>query len=129
MNGKLDNLRRLEAKKSELELAEEKLLMGAASRKRFSPTSSETPPPPLPPVPPPDTTPSGAQRLDALIGAAPTKSNGIHPTASKKVSFAASEPEVNTSSEDVLSSPDNEEKLSRLERYERDPNVSQILVQ
>lgn len=96
VNGKLDNLRKLEAKKSELEKAEEKILQSAATRKKSGntpPMGNESPvPPPVPTVPPPDFTPSGAQRLDALIGGststpvAATKTNGI---SSKKVSFAA----------------------------------------
>ena len=95
VNGKLDNLRKLEAKKSELEKAEEKILQSAATRKKSgnTPPMNESPvPPPVPTVPPPDFTPSGAQRLDALIGGptstpvAATKTNGI---TSKKVSFAA----------------------------------------
>ena len=98
VNGKLDNLRKLEAKKSELEKAEEKILQSAAIRMKSgnTPPMNESPvPPPVPTVPPPDFTPSGAQRLDALIGGpigggtstpVATKTNGI---ASKKVSFAA----------------------------------------
>merc|ERR1712242_482309 len=63
--------------------------------------------------PPPDATPSGAQRLDALIGTTNGKSNGVHHTpASKKVSFAAASEE-----------PEDNETLSRLEKYEKDPNA------
>ena len=105
VNGKLDNLRRLEAKKNELEKAEEKILKDAASRMKTPPLDEDTPPP-IPDVPPPDATPSGAQRLDALIGAAPPKNNGV---SSKKVSFASAQPEED------------------LENYDKDPNVNFVL--
>ena len=113
MNGKLDNLRRLEAKKNELEKAEEKILKDAASRMKTPPmvTEGDTPPP-IPDVPPPDATPSGAQRLDALIGAAPApaapKNNGV---SNKKVSFASAE------------IPEEELDDLKLEEYDKDPNV------
>jgi len=116
VNGKLDNLRRLEAKKNELEKAEEKILKDAASRMRTPPMVTDPDfesPPPIPDVPPPDATPSGAQRLDALIGSAPPaagpKNNGV---SSKKVSFASAE------------IPEEELDDLRLEEYDKDPNVS-----
>ena len=77
----------------------------AASRMKTPPLDEDTPPP-IPDVPPPDATPSGAQRLDALIGAAPPKNNGV---SSKKVSFASAQPEED------------------LENYDKDPNVNFVL--
>lgn len=119
VNGKLDNLRRLEAKKSELDIAEEKILQSAAIRKKSGNSPLNETPPPIPSVPPPDATPSGAQRLDALIGGGPpttsTKTNGI---SSKKVSFAAAEDQDDANKENV-----KDEKLARLEQYETDPNA------
>ena len=116
----MDNLRRLEAKKSELDIAEEKILQSAAIRKKSGNSPLNETPPPIPSVPPPDATPSGAQRLDALIGGGPpttsTKTNGI---SSKKVSFAAAEDQDDANKENV-----KDEKLARLEKYETDPNVS-----
>merc|ERR1719150_1598545 len=124
VNGKLDNLRKLEAKKSELEKAEEKILQSAATRKKSGntpPMGNESPvPPPVPTVPPPDFTPSGAQRLDALIGGststpvAATKTNGI---SSKKVSFAAAE-DFDTDA----NKENKDEREALLEKYEKDPN-------
>jgi hypothetical protein len=129
----MENLRRLEAKKSELEKAEEKLLLEATRRTSrngtASPSDNPEMPPPLPPGPPPDATPSGAQRLDALIGA-PKITNGVHPTAAKKVSFVTA-PNVDSwgvDVGDVNDDDDEEETLSRLEQYDhaenQDPNVS-----
>jgi len=77
-------------------------------------------PPPVPTVPPPDFTPSGAQRLDALIGGststpvAATKTNGI---SSKKVSFAAAE-DFDTDA----NKENKDEREALLEKYEKDPN-------
>ena len=124
VNGKLENLRRLEAKKNELEKAEERILKEASTRRKSggTPTSDEMPPPP-PLNPPPDATPTGAERLDALIGGSKSNGNGIQ--ASKKVSFASEETE-NAPFEMVENSRENSEQLSRLEKYEKDPNVSEF---
>jgi hypothetical protein len=132
VNGKLDNLRKLEAKKSELEKAEEKILQSAAIRMKSgnTPPMNESPvPPPVPTVPPPDFTPSGAQRLDALIGGpigggpstpVASKTNGI---SSKKVSFAAAE-DFDQQYFDTDANKENhqmDEREALLERYEKDP--------
>ena len=117
----------MEAKKSELEIAEEKILQGAAIRKKSGSSPLNETPPPLPNVPPPDATPSGAQRLDALIGGPSgnpppvTKSNGL---SSKKVSFAAPTDDFETDA----NKENHDEKLSRLEKYEKDPNVSDVVI-
>ena len=132
----------MEAKKNELEKEEERILKDAASRlhrkSTGTPTSDEFPaaPPPLPQAPPPGPgssaaavdplEPSGAaQRLDALISTN-LKTNGHHPQASKKVSFASSAEPLDESPE-IEMTPENNEKLSRLDKYEKDPNVSQQL--
>ncbi len=111
----------MEAKQKELDDAnkeEAKLLQEASERKQQHNNTGDTPPP-LPPGPPPDATPSGAARLDALIGA-PPKTSG----AGKKVSFGNPEtPEKKASFDDNA----NERKLSRLEQAEKDPNVNKPL--
>ena len=134
VNGKLDNLRRLEAKKNELEKEEERILKDAISRRKSedTPTSDEGPPP-LPSTPPPlgdhggmvdDHEPFGAaQRLDALISTnLKTNGHASHSQASKKVSFASSAEPLDEIPEITQ---ENAEKLSQLEKYEKDPNVSQ----
>merc|ERR1719336_1770419 len=126
VNGKLDNLRRLEAKKNELEKEEERILKDAASRRKSegTPTGSDdypAAPPPLPQAPPPlgappssedNHEPSGAaQRLDALISTN-LKTNGHHhPQASKKVSFASSAPEPLDESSEIKQ--ENNEKFNK----------------
>ena len=109
-------------------MAEEKILQGAAIRKKSGSSPLNETPPPLPNVPPPDATPSGAQRLDALIGGPSgnppppmTKSNGL---SSKKVSFAAPTDDFETDA----NKENHDEKLSRLEKYEKDPNVSDMII-
>jgi len=104
-------------------MAEEKILQGAAIRKKSGSSPLNETPPPLPNVPPPDATPSGAQRLDALIGGPSgnppppmTKSNGL---SSKKVPFAAPTDDFETDA----NKENHDEKLSRLEKYEKDPNA------
>jgi hypothetical protein len=102
--------RELEAQSNPDKFAEE------AHRGRNRPFT-ETPPP-LPQVPPPDDLPAPpSQRLDMLVG------KKIE-TPTKKVSF------MNEAEEDVDRKFDsnanniNDEKLSRLQRVEKDPNVS-----
>jgi len=81
---------------------------------------STPPPPPLPAVPPPEVSPAhaapsgAAQRLDMLVG------KKIE-TPTKKVSFV---PENDERRYDDNDNDVQEDKLSRLERMDRDPNVS-----
>jgi len=76
-------------------------------------------PPPLPQVPPPDDSPAPAsQRLDMLVG------KKIETTPTKKVSFM-NDAEKNERQYDSNANNLNDEKLTRLERVEKDPNVRQ----
>jgi len=132
---RLKKLEAMERKQRELDDAkrdEERILREAHKRRQnevgFSSSSAPPPPPPLPAVPPPEMSPTAhpaassgaAQRLDMLVGGSNKKSE----TPTKKVSFLSEEDEqlrYDANANDV-----NDEKLSRLERVEKDPNVSYI---
>lgn len=115
---KLEHLRRLEAKQQELDdakRAEDRILLEARKRNGSSPPNGGGDlPPPLPAVPPPDQTPPGVQRLDALIGGGPSVGVG----GAKKVSFSTPSSKKYDDNANI-----NEEKISRLERAEKDPNA------
>jgi hypothetical protein len=129
---RLKKLEAMERKQKELEDAkrdEERILREAQKRRQnesvgFSSRPDSTPPPPpLPAVPPPDVSPaypgpSGAQRLDMLVGS--TKKSE---TPTKKVSFL-SENDDERRYDANANSVSHDEKISRLERLEKDPNVS-----
>jgi hypothetical protein len=129
---RLKKLEAMERKQKELDDAkrdEERILREAHKRRQnevgFSSSSATPPPPPLPAVPPPEMSPTGqptpsgaAQRLDMLVGGSNKKSE----TPTKKVSFLNEEDEQRRY--DANANDVNDEKLSRLERVEKDPNVS-----
>ena len=123
-----ERLRKLEAmelKQKELESAkrdEEQILQEIHKRRHsenvvFASRNEPTPPPPLPAVPPPETSPTTnpSTRLDMLVGKKVD-------TPTKKVSFMGDSDDYNRLDNNANDLQD--EKLSRLERVERDPNVS-----
>ena len=137
-----DRLMQIESKERELaeaRQAEERLANLDSMRRKqrnVNGMDTPTPPPPLPDVPPPDTTPSSgaaaSSRLDMLVGGGgsnggsvlkngPAAATTTAGTPTKRVSF------MNTSSNNAAEDPStiiNNEKLNRLERVEKDPNVS-----